>query len=162
MNNNSIGNRIRIRRKELGLTQQQLADKLNISLMTVRRFETNARQPKLEMIDKIAVALEIEPLKLVYDLDNDPLLEAKKILNGNDIKEKSLENSTIDKEFTTEEAKRALIKSAIGDDILHKYYRLNSRGKEKANDYITDLTKIDEYTTPDNKEQQGAENKDNE
>ncbi len=66
----TIGENIRVIRKLKKLTQQQLADKLNISLMTVRRFETNARQPKLEMIDKIAVALGVEPFKLLYGRDS--------------------------------------------------------------------------------------------
>ncbi len=159
-----IGDRIKKIRLEKGMTQQELAKRTGINDANIRKYESGRQNPKLETLERIAVALEVEPLKLVYDLDNDPLLEAKKILNGNDIKEKSLKNGTIDKEFTTEEAKRAFIKSALGDDILHKYYRLNDRGKEKAEDYITDLTKIEEYTIPDNKGQQGTgtEDKDNE
>lgn len=152
MNNNSIGDRIRARRKEIGLTQQQLADKLNISLMTVRRFETNARQPKLEMIDKIAVALEVDPFSLAFGIDDKPInysttitVDTQKVrealynnfLNGNDEREKIIKGVS---SYLQE----------LRKDTIEKYDSLNAKGKEKANDCITDLTKIDEYTVPDN------------
>ncbi|MGB3997659.1 MAG: helix-turn-helix domain-containing protein, partial [Bacilli bacterium] len=35
-----LGNRIAARRKELGMTQQELADKLFISVKTVSKWET--------------------------------------------------------------------------------------------------------------------------
>lgn len=162
MNNNLIGDRIRARRKEIGLTQQQLADKLNISLMTVRRFETNARQPKLEMIEKIAAALEIEPFSLVFGIDDKPInysttitVDTQKVreafynnfLNGNNEREKIIKGVS---SYLQE----------LRKDTIEKYDSLNAKGKEKANDCITDLTKIEEYTVPDNGT--GTGDKDNE
>ncbi len=45
------------RRKELGLTQNQLAKSLNISFQAVSKWENNTAYPDIEMLPKLAVAL---------------------------------------------------------------------------------------------------------
>ena len=56
-------------REEKGLTQQQLADRLGTSDVTVSRWETKARQPDLKAQAAIAEALGIEPPDLLRDPD---------------------------------------------------------------------------------------------
>lgn len=45
------------RRKELGLTQNQLAGSLNISFQAVSKWENNIALPDVEMLPKLAAAL---------------------------------------------------------------------------------------------------------
>lgn len=53
------GNVIRIMRLKVGMTQQELADKLGISYVGISAWETGARNPKYETLVKIADALGV-------------------------------------------------------------------------------------------------------
>ena len=56
---NIIAENIARRRKELGLTQRELAEKLNISDKTLSRWETDKQVPDALMIPEISKALDI-------------------------------------------------------------------------------------------------------
>ncbi len=56
-------------RKERGLTQQALADKVNIHVSQVRRYEGGNTQPTLDVIRKLAIALATSADLLVFDKD---------------------------------------------------------------------------------------------
>ena len=53
-----LGQNIKQRRKELGLTQQQLADKVNISLNFMGKIEVAFSKPSLDTLIEIAKALD--------------------------------------------------------------------------------------------------------
>lgn len=53
-----LGTNIKKRRKELKLTQQELADKLNISLNFMGKIEVAFSKPSLDTVIKIAEALD--------------------------------------------------------------------------------------------------------
>ena len=57
MDNLKTGEVICKRRKELGLTQNQLAKSLNISFQAVSKWENNSAYPDIEMLPKLAAAL---------------------------------------------------------------------------------------------------------
>ena len=57
MDNLKTGEVICKRRKELGLTQNQLARSLNISFQAVSKWENNSAYPDIEMLPKLAAAL---------------------------------------------------------------------------------------------------------
>ena len=75
----SIGENIKIHRKYKGLTQKQLADKIGVSEITVRRYEKNNNIPNVAIIDKFAAALEISVFEL---LDNNYDKAEYELLNG--------------------------------------------------------------------------------
>ena len=56
---NIIAENIARRRKELGLTQRELAEKLNISDKTLSRWETDKQVPDALMLPEIAKALDM-------------------------------------------------------------------------------------------------------
>jgi transcriptional regulator with XRE-family HTH domain len=56
-----FGHRIQKRRQELGITQEELADKLNLSRTHMGHIEQGRRSPSLEVINKIAKALRTSP-----------------------------------------------------------------------------------------------------
>ena len=53
-----IGTFIQQRRKELGLTQQQLADKLHVSFQAVSKWENGTTFPNIEILYDLAILLE--------------------------------------------------------------------------------------------------------
>lgn len=91
---NTIAERITLRRKELNMTQKELAEKLEISDKTVSRWETGKQIPDALAMPEIAKALDIK----IGELYGEEIVEENKEKEGNDI----LQN----KERTREEAIR--------------------------------------------------------
>lgn len=61
----TTGQRIKAARKNAGMTQAELADKLCIPYQSVSQWERNTRNPKIETLNRIAAALGVEALELV-------------------------------------------------------------------------------------------------
>ena len=59
MNNLKTGEVICKRRKELGFTQNQLAEALSISFQAVSKWENNTAYPDIEMLPRLAAVLHI-------------------------------------------------------------------------------------------------------
>ncbi len=75
---NELFKRIRILRKKAGLTQEELAEQLNLSYMTVRRWETGKITPRLEEIKQLAAVLNITENELLNGVpDENWTLELK-------------------------------------------------------------------------------------
>lgn len=60
-------NKIKEYREAKGMTQKGLAEALGVKDVTIARYETNARNPKLEQLKKIATVLECSYLDLIDD-----------------------------------------------------------------------------------------------
>lgn len=54
-------------RKARQLTQQQLADKVEMHISQIRRYESGDNQPTLEAIRKLAIALSVSADMLVFE-----------------------------------------------------------------------------------------------
>ena len=54
-------------RKEKGLTQQALADKVGVHVMQIRRYEGGNSQPTLDVIRRLAIALSVSADTLLFD-----------------------------------------------------------------------------------------------
>lgn len=63
----SIAARLIALRKEKGLTQQEMADKIGLHVNQVRRYESGSALPSLEALKKIAVTLSVSIDSLVFD-----------------------------------------------------------------------------------------------
>ena len=68
MEKRKVGNRIKQARKSCGMTQAQLAEKLNLTPKYISNFETGARMPKLETFISLANALNCGTDALLFDL----------------------------------------------------------------------------------------------
>jgi len=64
-----FGERLAGFRKEKGLTQQALAELINLHVIQVRRYESGASQPTLDVIRRLAVALQVSADVLVFGAD---------------------------------------------------------------------------------------------
>lgn len=79
--------RIKLRklRKEREMTQQQLADKLDVTKATVSAYETDAKYPSIEVLIKIAKTFEVSTdyllgLSETNDFQNSQLTDEQNIL----------------------------------------------------------------------------------
>lgn len=63
----SIAARLIIIRREHSLTQQEMANKINMHVNQVRRYESGSAQPSLEALKKISVAMSVTIDSLVFE-----------------------------------------------------------------------------------------------
>jgi len=63
MSDNRVGQAIRVRRKELGITQPHLAEVAGVSTNTLYKLEKGHGNPTLDVLNKLAEVLGLE-LKL--------------------------------------------------------------------------------------------------
>lgn len=77
----NMGQRIVDRRKKLGLTQETLAEKGDISSQTISYVENGSRAMRLENLLKLALALEVSSDYLLTGeiVDKDLLLMSEKL-----------------------------------------------------------------------------------
>ena len=59
IDNTTIGGRIKKRRNDLGLSQEELAEKLFTSKQMISAYENNKTELKLQIVKELAVALDI-------------------------------------------------------------------------------------------------------
>ncbi|UOF89064.1 helix-turn-helix domain-containing protein [Fodinisporobacter ferrooxydans] len=71
MENNSIGERLAQLRLKHGLSQAELAKKLNISQSTLAMYETNKREPNLYIIEKFSYIFMVSTDYLILGKDFD-------------------------------------------------------------------------------------------
>ena len=57
----TIGEKIKYCRKQIGITQDKLAELTGIHPVSIRKYETNKMRPQPPQLEKIAAALELEP-----------------------------------------------------------------------------------------------------
>ena len=127
-----IGSRIKEIRKSLGISQREIANRLNLPFSTYSNYENNNREPSFDTIKKIADALGVSVAEIMQWTKFDTEYDSKKLSD----EVKLLEN-----------IQNIFGKSA--EKLLEAFLQLNTKGKEKAIDNITDLTLIDTYTKKD-------------
>jgi transcriptional regulator with XRE-family HTH domain len=93
--NNDLGKKLKALRKGKKLTQQELADRLNISRATISNYEVNRRSPHLSELKRFAdfygVGLDyfgVATKDEVFDL----LSRAKKVFESDEVKKEDKEN----------------------------------------------------------------------
>lgn len=132
----NIGENIKKYRKEKGLTQKELADKIGKGFSTVQKYELNISHPPIDVLNRIADTLDINVSKLFY-IEN-TLNQSAEILsnfNPNDpstFTEVSFEDEAIRQEMYLKE---------LREDTINKYDSLDPFGQKSANKYINFLAK---------------------
>ena len=66
-----IGDRLRVFRKRAGLTQEELAERIDVHLNTISRWETEIDTPKTIHIKKLAEALHVTEAELLNEQQPD-------------------------------------------------------------------------------------------
>ena len=70
MDQKAIGRRIKVARERKGLTQEELAEEVDLSPMHVSVIERGVKLPKLETLINIANALDVSADVLLQDVVN--------------------------------------------------------------------------------------------
>lgn len=60
-----VGDRLRQIRTRRALTQEQVAERANITTAAVARIERNEAEPRMTTLGKLARALDVDPAELV-------------------------------------------------------------------------------------------------
>lgn len=69
----TVGQRIKAARKDAGLTQQELGEKIGSPAITIRQWESGKREPNLRMIYRVASALGVHVSVFFPDVKGDDL-----------------------------------------------------------------------------------------
>lgn len=79
----TLGSKIKYYRKQKGYTQDMLAEKTELSKMSIRRYETGERQPRVEQLKKIADVLEVSISEFMEDYETQRICKqiGKKVQN---------------------------------------------------------------------------------
>ena len=140
----TIGDNIRKARKSAGLTQNQLANKLGLSVMSIRRYEAGSRDLKTNALNRIAAALGVTLAELVHGVDGwyaplyitegeEGISAPVTVREDKELQEKILEPHN--KNF------------GIGnrEKLLEYFGKLNETGQAKAVERLAELSEVPRY-----------------
>lgn len=136
---NTIGERIRIARKEKGMSQETLAHSLGIQKATISRYEKNQREPSLEMLLDISEALNVSILYFLGDEDINGFLLPNAFADPGDyefIKALGLHDPVNRKHLLCNDLELKLKKA---------FHGLNEKGQKIAVERVEELSKIPDY-----------------
>lgn len=147
------GSIIKNARIKAGITQKQLAESTGLAEITIRQYESNKREPKLENLKKIAYALNIDLLVLIGAVSNiKPKNSLVSLFAGQptNIAQRGLD--------VLEPLKESLVESAEltvsqGRELLDSINKLNEEGRQKVKDYADDLAENPKYRKSDTPEE---------
>lgn len=122
--------RLKMLREEKGLTQAELAERLHVTRGAIAQYETGKRRPKIDTIQKIAAALEVE-LADILDFSD---LRLGNVL----IPDLSDDEQVIQYKDIVHRKGREL-------DLLMLFRELNNDGQRKVYLYASDLAGNPKY-----------------
>lgn len=134
----TIGQRIKTARERAGITQVELGEKVGVSGVAIMRYEKDTRQPRMDLIYKIASALEVSIADL---LDVKPA-------HAVDPNETDAER---EKRIGMREG--ALSNSPRAEDVANQYKadmneamdKLSLFGQKEAVKRVREMTRLEEY-----------------
>ena len=66
----SLGRRLRTLRKNMGFTQQKLADEVGVSRIYIQALESNRRMPSMKLLQRLSDKLQVSMTEIVDDYPN--------------------------------------------------------------------------------------------
>ncbi|HBG1633732.1 helix-turn-helix domain-containing protein [Clostridioides difficile] len=118
----SLGDRIANLRKELDINQKELATKVGITEASLSRYENNLREPKSEIIVRLAKALETSTDYLLGVNDNTKISKEDKLIIENlSVSEKT--KKLLEKVYSLEKEDREAIEKMIDNAYLKRFLK---------------------------------------
>ncbi len=121
----SLGENIKKARKQKGITQKELSERIGKGWSTVQKYEIDVIAPPLEILHKIAAALDV-PLESL--LNNTNALEY-----DDELRQK------------TQSAFDLMTKQLPKNKLMEAFDKLNEEGQNKAVERVEELTEIPKY-----------------
>lgn len=148
-----IARKLKQLRIERGLTQYELAKKLNVTQNAIHNWETGKREINISMLEKISIILNV-PLKTFFEIEDEDFGTVYQLpfSSEEDFSEEALikifPHLAIDKKAEIEARKQAeeYIEIENLNKIIDNYDKLNHDGKQEAVKRIEELTEIKKYT----------------
>ena len=169
----TTGEKIKAARKKAGLTQNELATKLNVPFQSISQWERDIRNPKTETLKKIAEALAVSPIEIMSNdlrgaffegynslLRNKRYYAASTVEEAEDAEEDVLLLLSYFDELDLKRQKEAVafVRSLTGapsiigvlpagaaEMIFTELNKLNDEGQQKAVERVAELTEIPKY-----------------
>ena len=143
----SIGKNIKAIRKERKMTQKELARKTGLSLAAIQKYEAEKFRPKTEQLDKLAAALGVTIIDIIYHDGNYPDFVTGHKKFEDMTPEEQAASMEADREAALESQIQMILYQRYGDDFstFEDYMSLNTEGKLIASEFITYLRKSGKY-----------------
>lgn len=114
--NLDFAHRLAALRKERGLTQQALADLVQVHLTQINRYEMGDNQPMLDVIRRLAIALTVTTDELIFGKDergpNDDLRLQFEAISQFDEEDKELARGLLEGLILKHQAKQSVARAA--------------------------------------------------
>ena len=140
-----VGQRIKIARKNQGLTQKELAERAGTATGTIQQYELGKRQPRADQLRAIASALGVT---VDYLLGTYTKEQGKRVPtdNPND-RYPYLLNKKLEGTIAPEEAEELAALERL-NKIAGHFDKLTEEGQEEAVKRVGELTEIPHYQKP--------------
>lgn len=162
----TTGERIKTARKRAGMTQQELAEKLQISYMGISQWESGKRNPKKSTLERLAAVLDV-PLNYLtgsHFMDEEEITDFitrvwpfadyhLTMIQQAGGEQKEIEQwervcnelHRIHEEINADYRAKHDQLPPQAEELLEIFQRLNSKGRQKIIAIANDYTKIPEY-----------------
>ena len=149
----NIGKQIKKYRIKANLSQRELGIKLGVSQQQIAQYESGTRVPKIENIQRIALALNVPIAEIwSYPEYQEGIWHEIAILQYiDDLMKKDPEKGI---ETYQQHLERRVLFSDDIQELLRNYDALNEAGKTEAKKRISELTEIPRYTESQQPEQE--------
>ena len=138
----TVGEHIVDQRKSFGISQIELAKRLDVSASMVAQWEKGLRKPKPETLFKIFIAIGL------------PTLEAWNLTFS---AYSNIDPDMVAFYFNTLDKKALLLVRTVGgSDLINSFFSLNDEGKKIAVDRIKELAEIPKYKADTNENNQAG------
>ncbi|MCC0781985.1 helix-turn-helix transcriptional regulator [Clostridioides sp. ES-S-0108-01] len=118
----SLGDRIANLRKELDINQKELATKVGITEASLSRYENNLREPKSEIIVRLAKALKTSTDYLLGVNENTKISKEDKLIIENlSVSEKT--KQLLEKIYSLEKEDREAIEKMIDNAYIKRFLK---------------------------------------
>ncbi len=82
----SLGRRLRTLRKNMGFTQQKLADEVGVSRIYIQALESNRRMPSMKLLHRLSDTLQASITDIVDEYPNrSPRMQLEELLSNGEV-----------------------------------------------------------------------------
>ena len=129
----TIGESLKAARKNAGLTQKELGERVGLSYQSIAQWENDLRKPKPETLQKLAKALNVSIWSLAASDSKMDFLYG--YLSG--IEDERFERAVFNYTY-----------SVVEQRLIDFFAELNEDGQQKAIERVAELAEIPKYQKP--------------
>ena len=99
----TVGSFLKDKRKAVGLTQKEVAEKAGIGLPTYKQYERDGASPPLKNVTKLATVLQFQPIEIIEEAEDDQRTDDDAMVETimHEAEDFDIHDATGDKDFDT-------------------------------------------------------------